>query len=391
MSMYAYPLFNPNCKVTFGGAEVQLFNLATHLSFYPQFDVWFLVRDFGQKDLERYGCITVKKIFDMTGSIPGIRGIQYLASFFKTLHKVNADTFIQRAAGVETGLTALFCRITGKKFVYMTASSIDVDGTYVKNNPFWGLFYLAGIKMAHLIVTQNVQHKNELFKRYKLKSVVIRNSFIVPDKKPKPNNKSYILWVGSAQPLKQPEIFIQMAEMFPKYKFVMIMPKHNMPLWNKIKGRAQVISNLKFIDFVPLNKIHKYYENAKIFVNTSTFEGFPNTFVQSTAGATPIVSLTVNPDNFITDYGCGFWCKSQINNLIDNIKTLMTNKIIWEKMSQNSYKYAIHNHDIRLNTEKLVSNIYLEQPVYFHTLNGNSASTSLKQSLRLSKNSKSAS
>ena len=38
---------------------------------------------------------------------------------------------------------------------------------------------------------------------------------------------------------------------------------------------------------------------SKILINTSSFEGFPNTFVQAWANGVPVISLKVDPDNII--------------------------------------------------------------------------------------------
>ena len=48
--MKAYPLFNPEIKSVFGGAEVDFYNLATELAKDKNFDVSCVVADYGQPD-----------------------------------------------------------------------------------------------------------------------------------------------------------------------------------------------------------------------------------------------------------------------------------------------------------------------------------------------------
>ena len=55
----AYQIFNPKIKSTFGGAEVQLYSLAKEISKNKNFDVNFMVADYGQKCMEEYEDVKV--------------------------------------------------------------------------------------------------------------------------------------------------------------------------------------------------------------------------------------------------------------------------------------------------------------------------------------------
>jgi glycosyltransferase involved in cell wall biosynthesis len=49
---------------------------------------------------------------------------------------------------------------------------------------------------------------------------------------------------------------------------------------------------------VPPEKIHDYYHRAKGLINTSVYEGFPNTFLEAARYGTPIASLQIDSGRF---------------------------------------------------------------------------------------------
>ena len=132
-------------------------------------------------------------------------------------------------------------------------------------------------------------------------------------------------------------------------KFVIIINKRNdLDLWNEILNKTNRLKNLILIPKVHFSLIDDYFENAKIFINTSIHEGFPNTFIQALKNRTPIVSLNVNPDNFLNIYKCGFYCEDDFSQLLKNVKELLHNKKLYEDFSKNAYFYAKNNHDLKM-------------------------------------------
>ncbi len=359
ISLQAYSLFNEGCSQVHGGSEVQLYQLAKVFSERElEFDVSFIVGDFGQKNEEIFGKIKVIKSIPLNvKKMKYIIGIFYFFKFFYVLIKANSDVYIQRAAGIETGLTAFFCKLFKRKFIYMTASEMDVDGKYKKNNFISGFLYEYGLTRASVVITQNEDHRKILMKQYSKKSVVIKNSFFISEKVDI-CQKDSILWVGTSQSLKQPEIFLKMAESIPEEKFVIIMPKHNLKLWEKIKKDAININNLEFIERVPFAEIEKFFMKAKLFINTSTFEGFPNTFVQSAINYTPILSLNVDPDGFLEKNNCGFCTHGDVDKLIKYTKELASNNEKINNMGMAAYEYARENNDVIKNIKKIKELIF---------------------------------
>ena len=123
---------------------------------------------------------------------------------------------------------------------------------------------------------------------------------------PEKANPPIVLWVGSMAEVKQPELFVKLAEAIPEARFQMIGGHSgNQELYDWMKAAAGRISNLEFLGVVPFDEIDEYFGRASILVNTSMFEGFPNAFIQAWMHYVPVVSLNAGSDGLICENGLG--------------------------------------------------------------------------------------
>ena len=113
LSLRAYPIFNPSVNAIFGGAEVDLYLLATEIAKDYGFQVSFVVGDYGQESIETRENVTIIKSLDVNKNL-------FLGSpmIWKALKKANADIYIQEACSLSTVLFAFFCKCKNKKFVF---------------------------------------------------------------------------------------------------------------------------------------------------------------------------------------------------------------------------------------------------------------------------------
>ena len=100
-----------------------------------------------------------------------------------------------------------------------------------------------------------------------------------------------------------------------------------------------------------------FFQNVKIFVNTSTYEGFPNTFIEAWKNGIPVISLNVNPDDIITAYSLGF-CSKTISQMNKDINLLYSDEKLYKKLSNSAYLYVKKNHNLEVIIEEFKRQLY---------------------------------
>lgn len=364
IDFHIYPLFNANYKDFFGGAQIQLYFLANALAQDNNFDISFIVKDCDQNAIEYFNNIKIYKGPKMNKVSFPKRMINLFPKprrLVSLIKKINADIYIQRAASEYAGLICSVAHLINKKFIYMSAHDIDCNGQFEKDNGWLnGKLFQYGIRHADLVITQSQIHQNMIKQHHKKTSFILKSAHHIPPSTTAidQQNRFYTLWVGRCTDWKQPEIFIKLAQTFPHEKFLMIMPAHtNHAYYQKIIQTINNTSNIKHIQYVPFHNIDRYFAYAKIFVQTSSAEGFPNTFVQAAKNKTPIISLSVNPDNFLEKYNCGFCANSDLDKLVSRFQLILNNHKLQSHLSQNAYNYVKTYHNIELIAETFKTTI----------------------------------
>ncbi|MHC4757048.1 MAG: glycosyltransferase family 4 protein [Planctomycetota bacterium] len=334
----AYPLFDPQTKGTIGGAEVDLYYLSTELAKDENFDISFITADCGQQQRQLIENVNIIKSFTFRENP--------LSSAFKiwrVLKIANADIYIIKTISLGMFLVALFCRIHKKIFLYRTAHQNDCDGTYIKKHPFGAFFYKWSLKTASIVFTQNQKDKENLKTTTSIGSITIPNGHRLTPLTSE--QRDTILWAGRSADFKRPQLFMDLARKLPQEKFTMICQRATGDEKYDIVNQTKKIDNLEFIERVPFHQTNRYFQQAKVFVNTSISEGFPNTFIQACMNATPILSMNVNPDGFLDKYNCGLCSEGDWDKFVDSLKFLLEQNRYME-LGNNARRYVQENHDI---------------------------------------------
>jgi glycosyltransferase involved in cell wall biosynthesis len=360
-ALSAYPLLSGNGVQFIGGAELQQVLIARELV-HQGYDVSFIVFDHGQEPLEIYDDVKVYKTIPTLNAFSSIRAMLTAAkTIWDTLRRIDADVYFQECSGYFTGFIAFFCKLEKKKFIYQMASDMDADINHLRTlRPYVRALYLYGLKRANVVVAQSFYQKQQLRQNFNLDSIVIKNPFPIENFGTEKADPPIVLWVGTIKPeWKQPEVFLQLAREMPNVEFQMIGgPSSNIPFYESIRTEARTIPNLEFLGFVRYPQVNEYFEKASLLVNTSSVEGFSNTFLQAWAAHIPVVSLNVDPDELICRNQMGFHSGSFSQMVID-IDTLLRDSKMRAEMGNNGRSYVETEHDINTIVRKYADILYL--------------------------------
>lgn len=344
----AYPLFNQECRAPFGGAEVNLYYQSTWFAGRGE-EVVFLTGDYGQADVESHEGVSVRRIryLDLVRYRSAFDKIRRLVNLFRGIVKANADLYVMRSAGENLGWLVFLARyLMGRKVVFQIAHDMDLrPDTFRLQDKKSHFLYGYGLRHCDLIVAQSEDQKAQLLMNTGLPSVVVKNSFRL-EQVLSGSEKTTILWVARAEEWKRPRLFLELARRLPDLPFVMIMPGTD-AFASEIAEEAGLIPNLTRVGYVPFGEIDRYFRNARVFVNTSAKEGFPNTFIQAFLHGTPVLSFQVDPDGILTRSGLGWCCQESLEVAETILRTLSAEE--QEAYGAACVDYVRRNHNIEQN------------------------------------------
>ena len=291
------PLLRGTNEPVVGGAEVQMFHLAQELV-HRGWDASFLVCGLAPTDR---GWIDTplgpaQVLYPRRARKTGAQKLHEKRALYAAVRATGAGLVFQRAVW-DADVAALAARARRVPYVYSLAS--DRDAVQL---PRWSRRRNV-IRWATRVVVQSSLQQDWL-RRYGRQSTPIASGFPVP---PTPAAApAEVLWVGTLRALKRPELFLDLAAAFPAHPFVLCGgPGEDPELARHIERRAATLPNVRFEGFVPYARMAAHYARARVLVNTSTYEGFPNTFVLAWLHGAMVVSMGVDPDGWLTRGGLG--------------------------------------------------------------------------------------
>jgi len=355
---FAAPLLDQdaNSNNNFGGAEVQQMLLANYLV-ERKHNVKLLVKASAST---RQAKTKDNKIITFSMRFAGGSNAWIpfdIISLFSALNKADADIYLIKVPRVLLSIIGVFCRIKRRKLVFWLTSDRDVNladiegiGGHVALRA-----YSFGLRFPYQIIAQN-DYQLEMCHNLRLDAILL-SSLVKMDNFTRlkfKSNPPIVLWVGSTDKGKHPEVFLEMAQKLPEIQFKMIAFEKTQARANDLRNLCKLIPNLEYLGSVAYKDMDKHYSKASLFVSTSELEGVPNTFLQSWANGTPVASLSIDPDGIIEKKRLGFCAKGDQILLVNEIKKLINNKEMLIEMGENGRCHVAETHSIETVGPKFI-------------------------------------
>ena len=369
----------------FGGSEVRTWLLATALSRFPEHEVTCIVFHHGQESRERVGQVMLVPhsfyrsphllpaahekqahsswLYRLWGRLeqsiapllPGnitINGHTISRDMSRVYDDVAADVYCVCGVSNFAAEVAAYCQRSHRKFVLLAASDVDFALDYRRGskhvNPFGSRADLCHyvLMTADRILTQTDEQAAFVRTRFGRDAITMRNPIDLSSRilaAPAMSEQEKVaLWIGKSDTVKQPDLMLRVAMAFSHIRFVVLMNRVDPGLFDYIAGNKP--HNIDLIEQMPFSEVGRLFTQAFVLVNTSRFEGFPNTFLQAGKYRVPVLSLQVDPDGFIARYECGIVAHGDMSRLMHGLAQLYTDANFRERCGNNIRTYVETHH-----------------------------------------------
>lgn len=352
LSSYAHLALDPSTPRVSGGAELQVALLAKELAGLGH-EVVIAGADDGQHPEATYSGVRTRPAGRFhTGGL--VDTAVALPRVYRMIREERPDYVCL------LGWTAWLGFLLGVKrrtrLIYICGSDAEVDGSYRRANRLRGAIFERGIRGANQRFAMS-EHQRRLMQEAGLSCAMYRNLLLPRTAPPDAEKDIDFLWVSRCVGLKRPDLFLDLAEALPTARFVMIMPTEDQALFEKICERAMRISNVQFLPGVPYREVQAYFDRAHVFVNTSDFEGFPNSFIQMGQGRGTILSLRVDPDGVLADFGAGRCAEGDWETFVEDARELVGDAETRAALQRRCEQFVAEWHDNARNVDAFLKGL----------------------------------
>ena len=328
-----------------GGEQVQQTLLSKALIRHG-YSVAMIVLDHGQPDGASWDGVTTWRAYKPMAGIYGLRFIYpRWTGIWQAMARADARTYYVSCAGMRVGLAALFCRRHGRRLVFRAAHDTDCQPHnllihYARDRKL----YEYGLKRADAILTQSLRQQADMREFYHRDSTVAGMFVEAPARVlPFAERDIDILWVNNLAAFKRPDLVVELARRLPDRRIVMIGGTQAGAdgLERMVRREAAGLPNLEFLGSVPYHQVNDYYARARLFVNTSDSEGFPNSYLQAWVRGTPLVAF-FDPDGVIVREGLGA-APADMDGMVVSVQNLLTDACAWEETGQRARDFMARN------------------------------------------------
>ena len=343
-------------KAFMGGAQYQIKCLLERLTPLGRYDIHYLARRTPMD--ARLDGYSIHRIGDGK-AVPRFGYISDAPALYRTLRRLKPDVIYQRIGCGYTGIAAYYARRSRCGLVWHAANDTDVQlGMKVveKNMLRQKLerkLLSYGIRHADRVVTQTERQAQLLLENFgRRPDAVIANFHPYPTEPIDKTGPPRVLWIANLKRSKRPEAFLRLAAALKDIgdaRFVMIgagAVREGESRWhNSLMERIAEAGNVEYLGQLSQDEVNEQLARAHVFVNTSFYEGFANTFIQAWMRHTPVVSLDVNPDGVFDDEAVGFHARTE-ERMTQIVRQLLLEPRLREAVGERAAAHAMGAHSM---------------------------------------------
>lgn len=337
-----YPqLTDPGSPQSVGGESIQHVLLARAWRDLG-LDVTMIVRDHGQGRTSEVDGIRAVAVYRRNEGIPGLRFAHpRMTRLIAAMRDIDADVYYQSPSAADTGVVAWFCRRYGKYSLIRIASDLGcLPGRQLIR--FWRdrKLYEYGLRNADLITVQTHQQCELLQRHYQLPSALV-NMAVDPPREVPQRKDIDVLWIANLRPVKRAEIALDLARRLPHLRFTMAggrLPGEE-GYFDAMMRLAGTLPNVTWLGAVAFSEVGRLFGRARVFLNTSSIEGFPNTFLQAWVRGVPVATF-FDPDALVRTRQLG-GTAATTEQLATVLDTLLKDEVRRRSLGERARAFAL--------------------------------------------------
>lgn len=309
--------------------------------------------------LDEFRWIKTYPIYHPNKGLPKLRWVTYrFPKFIMVLKRSKSDYLVESIPTWTSVLNGIVCKIFKIKQIIRIANDNMLDERIkLTHNFFDQKFISLGFRFSDFILTQNDFQFSQLRKKLPNKQIVkLSNPIILDDIKSKAVDceYKYIAWLANFRYQKNLKLLFNIAKRLPDELFK-VAGAPLFPLDSETEeylSKLEELPNIEFLGTLSRQEISQFLSKARYLLNTSRYEGFSNTFLESMLVGTPILTTgNVNPDGIILNFDLGIIYNNE-HDFEEKISNVSVSDYF--KKSKNCINYVQENHDHRKLGEKLL-------------------------------------
>lgn len=356
-----------------GGAEYQSHLLATELASRKEVDVTFIAQGLPDEAQARELNYRVLKV-GRGGRLRERALFLDSLSLWRALESVRPHLIYQRMKQSYSAVCAAYARHAGVPLYMQIASDFDVDTRWLRRGHTKMAIVDAieaaagswGLRNATHVLVQSERQRQLLRARFKRDADrIVGNFHPLPDALPPKTERPFrVLWVGNMRSVKRPELFADLACRFanePGIEFIMLGQRGDYEAHPDFVRARSLGATLRLDGAVPIGEVNALMRESHVLVNTSAFEGFPNTFIQAWGRGVVVTSLAVDIDGGLEAQRLGY-CAGSVDRLERIIRELVVAPRTREDVGARAFAHVHAQHSLanaaRLADEMLESTVF---------------------------------